>query len=242
MFLSYEDSIWCAPMISGRLASETSETFALNLAVTDSPLCSLFLAVQVDWGGFPDKRLVPHAYGLIHLASELGSLTQQLEGEVDVYEFKPGGKLVRPEDFPLFSRAKSIGRIGYNFTVATTLVTADEYLFRLLNLKYYKRDTKLALENFMFSGLSEWSKFAPELMLSHCRIMATAQQHAQLAFRSLIAMLGELLSKAGSDYSQLLDEFIMSTFDPQHAESYLVELCDALVPAVMEDLSGDESS
>jgi hypothetical protein len=197
---------------------------------------SLFLAIQVD------RQSSPYAYGLVHLSSQLGSLTRELDGETDLFEFRPKDKQVQPSDFPLFTRAKPIGRIGYSLVVATTLVTADEYLFRLLNLKYYKQDTLKALEHFMFAGMTEWSKFAPELMLSHCRIIATSERNAKPAFRSLAMMLGELLSKAGSDYSQLLDEFILSKFDVRNAEDYLIGLCDALVPFVMETLSADNSS
>jgi hypothetical protein len=124
-------------------------------------------------------------------------------------------------------------------TVATTLVTADEYLFRMMNLKFYRQDTEMALDNFMFSGLSEWSKFAPELMLSHCRIITTIEKHARRAFQTLVAMFSELLTKAGADYSQILNEFIQTRFDPRTAETYLASLGDVLIPLMTEILSGD---
>jgi hypothetical protein len=236
--LSHDQCVWKGQVFAGRAVADFAETFGIDLALTDSPLCSLFLVVQVDKGGKSEKRLTPYAYGLIRLASDIGALTTQLEGSVQLFEFKPRGWTIEPSDYALFPKSRPVGTIGYQLIIATTLVTADEYLFRMMNLKAYRQDIEMALDKFMFSGLSEWSKFAPELMLSHCRIITTNERHARRAFQSLTAMFGELLSKAGSDYAQVLDEFIQTGL----ADAYLPALGDALLPFIVEILTGDNSS
>jgi hypothetical protein len=245
MFMSYEDVIWCSPVSSGKRWADFTETFALDLSDLSIPLISLVLVVQVDRGS-SDNHLNPYAYGLLQLGSEIGTITTKLDGEISLCEFKQAGKLIQPSDFPLTalwggSKQRPCGTLNYHLIFASTMLTSDEYIFRMLNLKAYRQDTKKALENFMFCGISEWPKFAPELMLSHLRIISGKKTLEQVAFHSLASMFSELLSKAGGDYSQVLNEFIRSRFarGQGEVESDLVSLCDALLPYVIESLSGD---
>jgi hypothetical protein len=117
MFLSYEDSIWCTAVSSGKRSADLTETFSLDLSNVAIPLISMFICVQVD-KGTSDKHLSPFAYGLIQLASEIGAITPKLEGVVSLFDFKPSGKVIQPTDFSstsYLSKAQKAPDISHRF-------------------------------------------------------------------------------------------------------------------------------
>lgn len=240
MLLSYDNAIWCGPLMSGKRPSP-NEVFGIDLNVTDAPLCSLFLVIQIDKAGMAEKKLSPYAYAMIRLSSDIGSLTRELEKTIELYDFKPSGKVVAPGDFPVIPKGnrKKVGTLDYRIEPASTVVTQDENLHQLLTANKATINIEKILSQLMFCGISEWSKFAPEMMMNICQIMVTADEHAQLAFTTLQSMFAEFLSKAGSDYSPLMDEFVRLQFDSEDAEHTNTAkcLCDKMLSAIMNILA-----
>ena len=241
LLLSYENTTWCGPLISGKRPSP-NEVFGIDLNVTNAPLCSLFLVIQIDKVGMAEKKLSPYAYAMIRLSSDIGSLTRDLEKTIDLLDFKPAGKVVAPSDFPLIPKGtkKKVGTLDYRFDPATTVVTQDENLHTLLySASQSTINIKGTLEQLMFCGITEWSKFAPRLMMSICNIMVKMDEHAQLAFTTLQSMFAELLSKAGSDYSPLMGEFIKLQFDSD--DPLVLEtakgLCNKMLSVILDILA-----
>lgn len=249
MFMSHDSLIWCSPIFSGKKDSNVNETFAFDLSVTKSPLVSLFLLVQIDKISFPDKKFTPCAYGVLHLADEIGCFTSKVDDEITLYPFSPKTpNYIQTKDYIdiLFPRnVKSVGKLGYHLSLASTKITQDQTLFKLLHYKEYRSDVVSNISNFMFSGISEWSKYAPELTIILCQVVSSMPNARKSAFDALKAMFAELLTRAGSEYSNIMDEFISSQFSKDNKnENYesLVKLADTMIPLINEELKGDKSS
>lgn len=235
-----DSEVWFGPVVSGKRPFQ-NETFRIDLDVTGVDLSSLYLVIQIDKSGVTDKKLSPFAYSVIRLSSDVGSLTKDLEQTIPFYEFKPAGKSVTPKDFPVTKTSKKkAGTLDYHIDPASTVITQDEYLYRLIHMNECSSSITEALKNFMFCGISEWSKFAPDLILSLCKIIVKSEENRELAFSSLQAMFAEMLSKAGCDYSEIMHQFIEKEFEvAMETDSEIVTgLWSKILELIMKVLDG----
>jgi hypothetical protein len=246
--LAYDSVTWSSPLIRRRRkVFEANETFAIDLTVANSPLTSLYIVVQIDKSGLPDiHKLQPHAYGIIPLTTELGSFTLVTNATIALHPLLHTDKGIVPSDFTIDTAGlKQIGSISYILQPASTVTTQNESLYKMLNLKQFHSSLNTSLENFMFSGISEWSKFARVLLGSLCEVIATSEDQTSVALNTIQAMFAELLSKGAADHSQIINDFIVSYFDPQSKDPEfrnLPVLCDRIMPLIVEQLNEEASS
>ncbi|KAH0792491.1 SH3 domain containing protein [Histomonas meleagridis] len=205
METSYDSTLWCSPIFNGKYDENVFETTTIDLTKTDSTFSSLYLLIQVDKIGFAESKFSPCAYGVFHITNDIGCFNQNALTSIKLYPITDVKK-IKPTDFKLNQpdNAKTIGKLDIQLFYTSTLLTQDPALFKLLNYQNFKNELKNNISNFMFCGMSEWAKFTPEITLVLCEIISTIPECAQDAFNSLISMYGELLSRAGSEYSSLI--------------------------------------
>jgi hypothetical protein len=110
-----------------------------------------------------------------------------------------------------------------------------------MHLRSYPQNRSISLDNVVFSGLPEKSKFVPKLMLRQRHMTTTIERSLHCALETLGAQVSQLLSRVGLDDMQVLDQFIPSSFKP-NCKQCLKTQRSWFVLLIMETLYGNNSS
>ncbi|OHS97421.1 hypothetical protein TRFO_09403 [Tritrichomonas foetus] len=270
----HNKTVWNCNQYKGR-GFLYSEIFSVDLSVTKSPLKDLYLIVQVDKCGLTETKLSPNSFGVLPLASDIGSFTMKTKGKIRFYLLPSNNKDgVNVDDLCKFieknhsvlkksfssnsstsqdkaikekgtknkNAPKKVGSVNYNLDLASNQLTQNQELFKLLNYTEYTNDLKHSIENFMFCGISEWSKYSPNLLLNLCTIMANMPDFALSAFIAIQQMIGELTSNAGMKYKRSLIDFVEKEFNPFYPTANtnnLEKVSDTMIPLFISSLEGD---
>ena len=226
-----------------------NESFTIDLLKTKTLMKDLFIAVEVQHSGFGDFSSTSAAYGIIPLASEIGSLVIPSDPRVALYHLNLK-KGVEPKfsDFVIQSSedtGKAVGFLSYNINFSSTVTTTNVTLYKLLNFQQFQSETSEVLQTFSQCGISEWCKFFKKIALNLCLIMVTKPEVKEEAFNQLLFIFSEVLARTTSDYVRQIKEFIMEQFNHEKSTGNhptLMKLHSVMLPLVLEKIYIDDTS
>lgn len=217
----FDQVAWVSSSFKGIQLMRSSETFGIDLNKTTTPFEDLYLAIELQRA---DGGVKPSGYTVIKLAGPNGCLPQNYSTDTaNLYHFSVRDETPKITDFNLTpdkpsGKSKpppSIGHIIYTLSFASTNLTNDENLHKLVhyNPNENNANLNLILDKWNQIPISEWSKFVKELLLNFCIIISTSTNLAQQAFnclRDIFTLI--LVTPSYGAHIKLLDEFVEVDF------------------------------
>ena len=217
----FNQAQWSTTTFRGSEKIVTSETFALDLSKTNTPLEKLFIVIDLQRSNVTDSGLYSSCYAIVKL-SDLDGYTPR---ERIFYHWNTRGNQERkPESFPLEDpstmkkKPQVAGHIQCSFWFASTTHTTNNHLWQLVKYNLDDKNADLnkikeAMEHWNQIPISEWSKFVKELLLNFCVIISTKDQLANDAFECLKDVFVKVLvTPTYGGHVKLLDEFVKEDF------------------------------
>ena len=235
---SYDSLTWYSPIFGGKKDNKVYETTSIDLTISGEPLESLYLVIEIDKAGFSENKFSPCAYGIIHLTNDIGCFTSDTQSSVKLYPLN-SSKSIQPDNFLLThnNNEKQIGHIDSQLYYASTILTQDVTLFKLLHYEKFPNEINENIERFMFCGITEWGKFTPQINLVLWQIISKMPSSAKPALNALISMYSEL----SSNNNNIVEEIINSKYTKDNIQS-LKDLAEPMVSLILEILNRDEST
>lgn len=180
------------------------------------------------------------AYALVPIADENGFIEQNVKqtAELCLYHIKNIQK-VTAADFQ--SKGKTAAILKYDTVLSSTLLSANKQLMKLVYYKQFENELESLLSSFKEIPMYEWNKFFKILSYNLIKIINSNSDCEDEAFKVLLYIFSEILTRGRKDYINEIGELIQEHFTPESHQDEddfddIKGLYDKLIPEIAESI------